>query len=130
MRSRGARLAVGSRASRDSPALLVAVGVAPFVLGGCARLNAAPPVPHVSPTSGPPGTVLTVTGRTFSAADAATLTVTVGAEPAPFRIAADGSLAVAVPLYLGPAGWPVPPTGPQKVTVRRGTTEAGSRRRA
>lgn len=105
--------------------LVLAVAVVPWVLSGCAQLNASPPELQVSPTAGPPGTVLTVSGRAFSAADAADLTVTVGNEPAPVRVAADGSLAVAVPLFLGPSGWPEPPAAPQKVTVHRGTAVVG-----
>lgn len=132
---RGAGCAAGraaARAGRRRAALLPALVLAatlPALLAGCGQLGAAPQATlSVTPRSGPPGTLLTVTGLTFQASDASALTVTVGGETAPFVVQDDGSLAVAVPLFLGSDGWPAPPADPQTVEVRRSGKVAGTSR--
>ncbi len=73
----------------------------------------------VTPLSGPPGTVLTVTGLQLTLEQSNNLEVWVGSEAVPVILNKDGSLSTAVPLFLSPDGWPQPPSEPQIVEVRR-----------
>ena len=73
----------------------------------------------VTPLSGPPGTVLTVTGLQLTPEQSDGLELWVGDQPAPIIVNEDGSLSTAVPLFLGPSNWPQPPAEPQVVEVRR-----------
>ncbi|MDQ3398754.1 MAG: hypothetical protein M3511_13490, partial [Deinococcota bacterium] len=77
----------------------------------------------VTPMSGPPGTVLTITGLALSPSDS--LEVWVWGELAPARLSEDGTLAAAMPLFLAEDGWPHPPAEPQLVEVRRAATVLG-----
>jgi hypothetical protein len=90
-------------------ALLVACG------GG---LPIGPRSLTVTPLSGPPGAVLKVSGLDLSGGES--FEVWLGEERAPARLDVDGSLAVAIPLFLGGDGWPAAPAKAQVVEVRRG----------
>jgi PKD repeat protein len=73
----------------------------------------------VTPLSGPPGTVLTITGLQPTPEQMDNLELWVGDQPAPVIVNEDGSLSTAIPLFLGPDNWPEPPAEPQTVEVRR-----------
>ena len=77
----------------------------------------------VAPLAGSPGTVLTISGLELTYDEP--FEVWLGDERAPASVSDDGTLAVAVPLFLGEDGWPAPPFEPQIVEVRRGDTVLG-----
>ena len=101
----------------------MAVGLALLVLAACSSGGPGNPASlSITPMEGPPGTVLTITGLELSADD--NLEVWVGAEPALARLE-NGTISAAIPLFLGQAAWPEPPTEPQIVEVRRGAQVLG-----
>jgi PKD repeat protein len=104
-------------------ALLVSCGGGSGGNGGNGGGPTEPGSLTVTPLSGPPGAVLTVSGLDFSAEEP--FEVWVGAEQAPARLNEDGTLAAAIPLFLGDDGWPAAPAEPQIVEVRRGSTVLG-----
>jgi hypothetical protein len=92
-----------------------------LVLSACSS-GSKPQEPNtltVTPLSGPPGTVLTVTGLQLTPEQLDNLELWVGDQPAPVILSEDGSLSTAIPLFPGPGDWPIPPSEPQVVEVRR-----------
>ena len=114
------------RGRRRDPTAALAVCLTALLLSACGQPAAPSPADlTLSPLTGPPGTAVTVAGASFEASDAGALTVTLGGEDAAYRVAPDGTLTVAVPLYLGPDGWPAPPSEPQTLEVSRGGRTLG-----
>lgn len=122
----GTRRARARRARARRVGAAVVAAALLLALAACGGPGAPSPADlSVRPLQGPPGTALTVTGARFDPADAGALHVTLGDADAAYRIAADGSLSVAVPLYLGPDGWPKPPSDPQTLEVVRAGRTVG-----
>jgi IPT/TIG domain len=67
--------------------------IASFQLPGCSGVQAAPTVSGFSPTSGPPGTSVTVTGTGFTGASSVTFNGTAAA----YTVNSDGQITATVP---------------------------------
>lgn len=78
---------------------------------------AGPVVLTFAPAEAPPGAPVILSGLPDE--DAAALEITIGGQPTSALRLGDGRLQTRVPLYLGPAGWPVPPAKAQIVEIRR-----------
>ncbi|HKI82999.1 MAG TPA: hypothetical protein VKA63_01585 [Candidatus Krumholzibacteria bacterium] len=65
-----------------------------------------------TPTSGPPGTVITITGVDLTTLDATSLSVTIGSESAPALVDESGHIITGVPLFLDGTGASLPPVDP------------------
>jgi hypothetical protein len=87
-----------------------------FQLPGCASVTppAAPTISGFSPTSGPVGTAVTISGSGFTG----TTSVTFNGVSAPFSIVSDGQLTATVPTGAT--------TGPIGVTAPGGSTTSGT----
>ncbi|HEX7039873.1 MAG TPA: hypothetical protein VF202_07180, partial [Trueperaceae bacterium] len=99
-----------------------------LALSGCARgpnPDAGPAELSLSLYSGPPGTPIAVRGIELDIEDATEVQAWLGDEPAVLLVAEDGTISTAVPLFLGSAGWPEPPSGPQTFELRRGEQVIG-----
>ncbi len=79
----------------------------------------------VSPASGPPGTVVRITGYDASGAAPDRLSLSVGGRPAPVVVDAGGLLA-AVPLFVDSAGSAAPPAGALDLVLRRDGVVVGT----
>ena len=111
---------------KQTPLALLAVGIM-LVLSACSSGSNTPEpkLLTVTPLSGPPGTVLTIAGLQLTPEQSDNLELWVGNQPAPVILNEDSSLSSAIPLFPGPGDWPVPPSGPQVVEVRRANQVLG-----
>lgn len=92
---------------------------------GSPESPAGPVVLTFAPAEAPPGAPIILSG--LAQAGAESLEITIGGQPTSAMRLPDGRLQTRVPLYLGPAGWPVPPAKAQIVEIRRhGTLVAAS----
>lgn len=100
-------------------AVLVLAG-AMLVVAGCGPGSSLPVALTVSPQSGPPGTLLRLSGIDLEHDDLETVEAWLGNEPTLLLLSDDGTLHSGIPLYLGEADWPEPPATPQVLELRRG----------
>ncbi len=77
-----------------------------------------PPVSlALTPLSGTPASVASITGYMVDTSRAAEIVVQVGGEAAPYYVNEDQSVTFMVPLFLDSTGWPAPPDTPVKVEI-------------
>ncbi|HSG29759.1 MAG TPA: IPT/TIG domain-containing protein, partial [Candidatus Krumholzibacterium sp.] len=74
-----------------------------------------------SPSSGSPGTLITLTGVDLAGIDADSLSVAIGSEPAPAVVVADGRIVTGIPLFLDISGASSPPTEPVDLVLQNGS---------
>ena len=71
----------------------------------------------VYPASGPPGTVVRISGLDEAKLSGMGLEASIGGKTAPVIMGESGQLLAAVPLFLDASGRPAPPAGPQDVRI-------------
>ncbi|MEX2534000.1 MAG: PKD domain-containing protein [Trueperaceae bacterium] len=100
-------------------ALLLPVLIA---CGGNGGVETRLPSLTVEPLAGPPGTPLAISGIDAELANTEELEAWLGNERTLLAVKDDGTLASAIPLFLGAGDWPSPPAEPQVLELRRGDT--------
>ncbi len=81
----------------------------------------------ISPTQGSAGSIVQLTGLSFSETRLAELELWIGGEPTVFGVD-DDVWTAALPLFLDESGWPRPPSQPQSVELRENDTVVATAR--